>query len=1123
MVDLRVSLFGVPRLERDGEDVPIRRRKTVALLAYLAVTNQQHSRDALAALFWPEHDTSSARANLRRDLSRLKRALGAPALSIDRANIGLHPEAGLSLDVAAFQNHLKAVQQHDHQPPELCEACLAHLTQAVELYVDDFMAGFHLPDSLAFDDWQFFQAESLRQGLADALQHLALWHGSQEDFDQAIAYGRRWMAMDPLHEPAQRQLMELYALSGQQAAALRQYQEFAQLLEEELDVPPDEETTAVYEAIRTRQVRVVGAERNGLTSLLTPEETAPPQPPNNLPASSTPFVGREEELAAIRGLLLDEPGCRLLTLAGPGGIGKTRLALEVGAAVLEQFTDGVYFVPLASVSEPCFIVPAMAEAMDVNLSGAQDPEAELLDTLQAKKLLLLVDNFEHVTAGADLLSEIVRAAASVKLLVTSRERLNLLEEWVFEVRGLTCPPPSDLSDATEVEAYSAARLFLQRARQARASFDLAPADIPALVQICKMVDGMPLGLELAASWVRYMSCREIADEVARSLDFLSTKMRNVPQRHRSLRAVFEQSWERLPGEEQAVLKRLAVFRGGCLRQAAEAVANARLPRLSALVDKALLRYERNGRYEMHELIRQFALERLQSEPEEYQRAQHEHGQYFTTFVEKHTASFRGGRQSEALAEIAAEMDNIRAAWRHTVADRHLESLEALHRGLAMFYWLQGWFAEARDTFRLAIEALKADADPPAEQQRILVELLVSFSTHSQFQGKQGPAEAALEEALALAERLDAPDLIAAALERQARLANEQGDHLRAKMLGEKALSLYRDLGDVANVAHVLSHQGRANLFLQDFDTAREHLEASAAYYRQQNNLPELTVSLNNLARVLLKIGAFPEAKRIMQEIVALNEQMETPIHASAYNNLGQLAEAEGDYDLARQYYLNSIEYCEKVRNELWSAIPLALLGNLARMQGDYDRARRLLNKSLQISQKYIKVREAAQSNLLLAQVAVEIGDDEAAHAKYHDSLILYETDENREGIALALNGLAQLAVKRGDLVQAGEYFRGALERAAEIGAHPLTTQILLHWAKYQIRLQRVLEAIQVLAFLAEQSNATHETRIRAKALLAQQAARDGARPMPGAQPSAKSVGLAEMVTSVLEGTLILTG
>ncbi|MCK6624068.1 MAG: AAA family ATPase [Anaerolineae bacterium] len=444
MAELKLYLFGSPRVELDQAPVDIERRKAMALLAYLAVSNQPHSRDALATLFWPDLDQQRGRAYFRRDLAALNTSLPGGWLSADRETVELNREAGLWVDTGQFQRLLADCQAHGHTSEIVCADCLPLLTEAAALYTGDFLAGFTLRDSPEFDDWQFFQTEGLRQDLASALERLVRGLSSQGASEAALPHARRWVALDPLHEPAQQQLMQLYHQAGQSTAALRQYEEYAKLLDDELGLPPEEETTTLYEAIKAKRilkpflkirpepaskVEVLTETRPQPPASLTPVEPAPPR--HNLPAELSPFIGREAELGQLRQLLLHEPDCRLLTLVGPGGTGKTRLALAAAAALLEAFPAGVYFVSLAPVGEPELIVSAIAEALAFNFAGAADPKDQLRTYLREKHLLLLLDNVEHLISlpeaqrwgGAELLSDILQAAPRTSLLVTSRERL----------------------------------------------------------------------------------------------------------------------------------------------------------------------------------------------------------------------------------------------------------------------------------------------------------------------------------------------------------------------------------------------------------------------------------------------------------------------------------------------------------------------------------------------------------------------------------------------------------------------------------------------------------------------------------------------------------------------------
>ncbi len=390
---------------------------------------------------------------------------------------------------------------------------------------------------------------------------------------------------------------------------------------------------------------------------------------HNLPVQSTPFIGRERELAEIAALLAD-PACRLLTLVGPGGIGKTRLALEVASQEPAHFRDEVHFVPLAPLNSADHIVPAIMTALTLHFDSSDAPRQRLCAYLADKHLLLVLDNFEHLLDGRDLVAELLASAPDLKILTTSREVLNLQEEWVRQVKGMPFP---ESTPAEAVETYEAVQLFVERARRIRADFSLA-TDKPHVIRVCQLVEGLPLGIELAAAWLRTLTCAQIAEEIQRSVDFLATPLRNVPERHRSMRAVFDQSWRLLTPEEQTVFRKLAVFRGGFERRAAERIAGASLNTLAALVDKSLLHLTANGRYDIHELLRQYAEEQLDAagEPETVQR---NHVRYFADFLQAREADVKGRRQMAAVQEIDADFDNVRVASAWIIAQRDFDRLD----------------------------------------------------------------------------------------------------------------------------------------------------------------------------------------------------------------------------------------------------------------------------------------------------------------------------------------------------------------------------------------------------------------------------------------------------------------
>ncbi|MBC7809827.1 MAG: AAA family ATPase, partial [Burkholderiales bacterium] len=450
----------------------------------------------------------------------------------------------------------------------------------------------------------------------------------------------------------------------------------------------------------------------------------------NLPSQTMPFIGRGDEITAIAQRLTDHT-CGLLTLVGPGGIGKTRLALEVANTIAETpiVVDGVHFVDLQPISSGDLLVVAMAHAVGVLLSGSEDPRSQLLSYLNGRKTLLLLDNFEQLLGNVDLLADILKIAPDIKLLVTSREALNIQEEWVWQVGGLQVP---DHQHGQSIESYSAVQLFVERAHRTRKDFALTGQELP-ITRTCQLVEGMPLALELAASWTKALSCTEIADEIQRSLDFLTTNTRNMPERHRSMQAVFDHSWRLLTQAERESFPRLSVFRGGFRREAAKQVAGASLAILAGLVDKSFLRLSASGRYEVHELMRQYGDEHLNAVTDAKEDAQHCHCVYYASFLHQRQVTLRGPQQAFALDEIEDELDNVRLSWQWAVEHGMADAIHQSMHSFYVFCHIRAQAAEGERLFDLAFKRFEHE-DSAMLAYIILARLILAW-----FNGRQGQA------------------------------------------------------------------------------------------------------------------------------------------------------------------------------------------------------------------------------------------------------------------------------------------------------------------------------------------------------------------------------------------------
>jgi predicted ATPase/ATP/maltotriose-dependent transcriptional regulator MalT len=614
-----------------------------------------------------------------------------------------------------------------------------------------------------------------------------------------------------------------------------------------------------------------------------------------LPTYPVSFVGREEELRQITALL-DDPACRLLTLLGPGGIGKTRLAIEASRLAQSSFAHRVYFVPLQPLNAIEFIVPRIVEALHLQFSPTSDLRQQLLAFLRQKSLLLILDNFEHLLDGADIISEILTSAPGVKILITSRERLNLLEEWMLALDGLRTP---DGYPSAPVETYSAVQLFVQRARQAQANFSLND-NVEAVKLICQRIEGMPLGLELAASWLYAMSCQQIAEHVTVNLDFLITPLRNVPERHRSLRAIFEQSWRLLSPDEQAVLARLSIFRGGFQWQAAEQVAAASPPVLANLVDKSLLRLGAGGRYDLHEVLRQYAASMLTADETAATAARHL--AYFLKLAEEIEME-GGGRQTAGYDRLETELDNLRAALAWSLQcekdDHGLRCAASLSwffnersRAREGLRWLEQTFATAPNASpSLRAKALAGAAENAGRineyslsQQYAEQALAIARATNDRLnvalslaalgyfgEKKQHPQRrTVLDESAALLRELPITIALADVLNRRAQIALWDGDAVKGRLLLEEALRVSSALNNNPIAASSLHIMGDFVWHLEhDMMQAVEWYEKSVSLYRSEHNRLMIVFPLNMLAVHALQTGNYAQAETYYRETLAL--------------------------------------------------------------------------------------------------------------------------------------------------------------------------------------------------------------------------------------------------------------
>jgi predicted ATPase/DNA-binding XRE family transcriptional regulator len=726
--------------------------------------------------------------------------------------------------------------------------------------------------------------------------------------------------------------------------------QIAELMANCLDVPLEERSIFVRVARGELRVDRLLSELKSVATLNISS------PKTNLPIFPTPLIGRERELEQLSQLLRD-PQCRLLTLVGPGGMGKTRLAIEAAAQVQEEFADGVYFVRFTPVNNPRFIVPVIADAIGFAFEsvGRADPKTQLIGYLKEKQVLLLTDNLEQLLAepGIELLAELLANAPKVKLLATSRESLEFQGEWVFEVHGLPVPESGEAEGSGQ---NTSVELFLQRARRAHVRFNATPEDYPTIVRICRLLDGMPLAIELAAAWVRTLSCDEIAMEIERGLDFLRVSTRDLPARHQSMRAVFDQSWKLLAEEEQGVLLWLSTFRGGFRREAAEAVAGATLSMLSTLVTKSLIRRSGTGRYDLHELIRQFATEQLAERPNEQTANQARHGRYYLRYFSQADGRLRSSAQHEALAELTAEMDNFRAAWDWAVAHGEFALIEQTMRPFKLFYDTHGWFQEGLDTLDRTVNALEMahGRSPPDRTDQVALGHILAIRSWLAYRlANYEQAQAMLERSVDILRPLNEPRVLVESITDLGWAMELTGNYPRALELYAEGLEIARAIGDRWHAALCLTlHTALIGIThgMVKPEITHEQLQSVVADWRLIGD-PRLTAfALNFLSRSALRLGRYDEARLALEENVALNSSIGFGWGmGTAYRGLGIVAQEQGEHQQAVDMFHKSLDTFTELGGSWWVGRVLADISWSILALGNDIEAERIWRESLRIA------------------------------------------------------------------------------------------------------------------------------------------------------------------------------
>ncbi len=955
MIALQLSLLGTFDLRWHNQHVTtFPTDKVRALLAYLALEAHSHPlrRESLATLLWPDYPDNVALRNLRQNLHRLKQlldnlqpGLSEQVLQVTRQTVQVDTR-WLAVDVHQFTAALTAVEKHPHDHVHTCAPCLQQLTQAANLLRGDLLAGLTLPDAPNFDEWLTIQREQIHYDSLNLLYILAESYIQQGDYERAHSYAMRQINLEPWREEAQRQLMIILSQQGRRNEALLVYEHLLELLQAELGIGPSQETEQLYRSLLNSQT--AGSQLHHFTTAVTP------------------FLGREQNLSDLSDLLF-QPDCRLITITGLGGMGKTRLAQQLvqhladtqPVALHHRFPAGCYFVPLETVNQADLLWEAIAQQIGLNLPSQEPSRVQLLNHLQEQAVLLVLDNLELLAPEfASRLADLLRHTSRLQLIATSRVPLQLAGEWVYPLAGLTYQTnQSDQTDALDDSVSTAVHLFVQTARRVRPNFQPTMADREAIQAICTLTEGLPLAIEMAASWVRVANCATIARQMRDNLDMLSSPWRHQPARQKSMRLILDYAWQALTPEAQETLLCLTLFQGTFSLTAITAVLPHAWPQIAQLHDHFLLQQTTADDYYFHPLVRRFAEEKGAARlaaGQDNTAVRDRYTHYYLTLLAEQAAKLTTAEAAQARQQLRADWVNVGQAWENAIAARAWDLLSQAAEGLVAHCTSEGLVIQGESWFTAVLEALPPSSyieetvstrwyiqwqrarlfleDEYQRAEQLLTAIMdpsfpipVAYAPHfwndyaiSKWRlGKLEEAEPLFRQVIALAvargEAHPAAQHHLANLYLTSAPPNEACWPLYAQ-----ALQTYRQRGHLAGEAGVLHDYGLASNVMGDkLETSISYVQQSLHLYQLLHHQYGATMAASNLVYLLLlsrEKGQYEEAislgTELLNNLVGGGKFM--ALRAQVHVNLGHLYQKQKRHGLAAYHYrqvLGLFDHC----------------------------------------------------------------------------------------------------------------------------------------------------------------------------------------------------------------------
>ncbi len=1051
---LQIRLLGQFAVQLNGTAVEMTARPAQSLLAYLVLHPVAHRRERLAGLLWPDSSETNARRNLRQALWQIRRALGAAAdavLLVGDITLAFNLDSDYWLDVEEIAQPLEETTTADD------------LMRVVDAYAGDLLPGF-------YDEWVLLERDRLQAQFERKLNLLLERLVEARRWTEVLHWGERWIAFGYTPEPAYRALMMAHAGLGDTSNVADVYQRCVDALERDLGVEPSAQTRLLYERLRTANGALPPA----------PARPALDNPTHNLPVQLTSFIGREKEMAEIRRLLTTAngeragEGVRLLTLTGPGGTGKTRLALQAAAHLHDIFPDGIWLVELAMISDAVLLPQTVAALLGVREEPNYPLTRALTTYLRTKTLLLIFDNCEHlVEPCAQFVETLLRACANLKIMVTSRETLGVMGERVFRVPSLQLPDVQQQLPMDELAQCEAIRLFVDRAAAVKPTFTLNEDSAAAVTQICQQLDGVPLAIELAAARVRAMTPEQIAARLDDRFRLLTGGSRTALPRQQTLRAMIDWSWDLLSEPERTLLRRLAIFLGGWTLEAAEAICaddglglidcgiddqpatkgaailstkadHDRLPTgalptvrlgteevlelLTHLVEKSLIAVEEQAgaaRYYLLETIRQYAREKL-FEAGESETVRFRHLCFFLKVAEEAEPHLRAAKQLSWLARLDLEHDNLRAALKWAQGSGELEAGLRLAGSLARFWYFRGFWKEGREWLKLLLAQPTATEARSASLAIARARALAGAGWLADADGTEIPL---YRESLALARQVGDRWGEAYALRGLVVNSTNVTEVEQAEAYLQASLALFRTLQDDWGMGLALFSLGWIAMNRDRIEEGAERWEESLYHFRRAGDRWGISVVLGSLGYMARLQGRYPQAADLTHESLALFRELGDKAGISySIIRLGNLAWRRGDFAEAMALLQESLNIQRERNNQEGIIAALQSQALVACFQGNFHHATTLLAESAKLAQARAIPYEIGENKSFEAWVDYCHNDLDQAMTHFEQSLSIFQHENETEGIAFSCYGLGLIAVKRANYSLAANYLHESLRR-----------------------------------------------------------------------------------------------